>query len=469
MSSASQAEVSEIDASARWPLVLLLASALLWLLVSGALALVNYVQTFSPAFLAGCPAFSYGRTHAMQETAFIYGWVADAGFALALWLLGRLGGFRLRSLNWVVVGTVFWNLGVSGSLIGILVGEGTAQPYLHMPRVLLPFMLVAFAAIVTPAILALFGRSRPSAFIGQWYAAAALFLFPWLLSAALITLGWAEPRGVVQAVADNWFVQGTWSYWIAPLALAAAYYLVPKITGRVIPHYDFTTLGFWVLIVLGGWSGARHLAGGPVPAWIASLAIVATVVMLFHYLVVALNLSGAFGKGSTVLKFVAAGVACYLLVGVADAVTSLRDVAVFTQFTWIDQAVNQLALTGAFSLIAFGAIYFLVPRILNRAWPSTPLIRAHFAAALLGTLGLVLGLASAGYVQGHDLANPATSFADIATHTHVWLEIAAASQVLLLVGNALLAFHFLRALLAKPAKAEDGLFRAAPTMEASVS
>jgi len=469
MSTAPQAEVSEIDASARWPLSLLLASALLWLLVSGALALANLAQTLSPGLLAECAALSYGRMHALQESALVYGWIANAGFAVALWILGRLGGSPLRSLNWVVVGTLFWNFAVTLGLIGIMFGQGTSIPFLHLPRYVQPLLLVAFAAIATPGVLAWIGRSRPTTFAAQWYAVAALFLFPWLFSAAQVMLLWAPVRGVLQAVAAGWFAQGAWTLWIAPLSLAAAYYLVPKITGRVIPSYDFSALSFWTLLVVGGWTGGRHLVGGPVPVWVPSMAIVSCVLLTFHYIVTALNLRGAFGQCSTALKFVAFGLAAYVIGGFTDAITATRSIAQVTQFTWFSQAQTQLALTGAFSMIVFGAIYFLVPRLANRPWPSTPLIRAHYAAAVLGTLGLVLSLAVAGIVEGRELGDAAIPFADIAAHTRVWLEIAAASQALLLVGNAVLAFHFARLLAARPVVTATSLFRPPPTMEASVS
>ena len=467
-SPASHAEISEIDALARWPLVLLLASALLWLLVTGALALVQYAQLLSPGFLAECPALSYGRVDMLLQSTLVYGWVANAGFAAGLWILGRLAGAPLRSLNWTVVGWLFWNLTTAIGLGCIIFGQGTSIPYLHFPRFLYPAMAAAFGAIAVPGVLAWTGRTQRPVFAAQGYAVAALFLFVWLFSAAQVMLLWAPARGVIQAVIGEWFVQGTWSFWIAPLTLAAAYYLVPKITGRVLSGYNFASLGFWALIVVGPWTGARHLAGGPVPAWIPSLAIVATVLLTFHYIVVALNLHGAFRRGGTALKFVAYGVAAYILGGFVDAATALRDVAQTVEFTWFTQAQGQLALLGAFSMTIFGAIYFLVPRLTNHPWPSTPLIRAHFAAAFIGTTGIVLGLAAAGIVQGHDLANAAVSFADIAAHTRVWLEIAAASQAVLLVGNAVLAFHFARLLALRPATPATSLLHPAPTMEASV-
>jgi cytochrome c oxidase cbb3-type subunit 1 len=465
---AATAEVTEIDATARCPLLLLLASALLWLVVSGVLALVNLVQLHTPGFLADCAALTYGRAQAMQETVFIYGWAANAGLAVALWILARLGGHPLRSINWIMAGTAFWNLAIVLGLVGIAAGDGASHAWLHLPRYVLPLMLVAYGAIAMAGVLAWTGRRGQMTFAAQWYAVAALFLFPWLFSIAQVMLVFVPERGVLQALVAGWFVQGAWTLWLAPLGLAAAYYLVPKITGKIIPSYDFASLSFWTLLFVGAWTGGRHLIGGPVPAWVATIAVVSCALLLFHYIVVAVNLRAAFEGGSTVLKFVAFGLACYVLGGVVDAATAMRSVAALTQFTYFSAAQAQLALTGGFSMMIFGAIYFLGPRLTGRAWPSLALIRAHYLAAVIGTVSLVVALLGAGWIQGHDLHDPAVTFAVIAAHVRPWLLLATAAQAVLLFGNFLLAVHlvWLGAARAVPA---TGLFRPAPAMEAHVS
>ena len=468
-STASTAEVTEIDASARCSLLLLLAFAFIWLLVSGVLALVNLVQLHTPAFLADCALLTFGRTQAMQESAFIYGWAANSGLAVTLWILGRLGGSPLRSLNWVNAGAVFWNLAVALGLVGIATGDATSRAWLHLPHYVQPLMLVAYGAMAVTGVLAWTGRRHKMTFASQWYAFAALFLFPWIFSAAQMMLAFMPARGVLQAVVAGWFVQGAWTLWLAPLALAGAYYLVPKISGRVIPSYDLARLGFWVLLFVGAWTGGRHLIGGPVPAWVPTIAVVACTLLLIHYIVVAINLRSAFCGGSTVLKFVAFGLAAYLLGGLVDAATAMRSVAMITQFTYFSAAQSQLALSGAFSMIIFGAIYFLVPRITGRAWPSVALIRAHYAAAVIGTAGLVVTLAGAGWIQGHDLNDAAIPFATIAAHTRPWLLAATAAQAVLLLGNLLLAAHFVRLLAARPAISATSIFLQPPAMEAPAS
>jgi cytochrome c oxidase cbb3-type subunit 1 len=134
---------------------------------------------------------TYGRAAAMQESAFIYGWAANAGLAVVLWILGRLGGFPLRSLNWVTFGTAFWNFALLVGIVGIALGDGTSHAWMHLPKYVLPLMLVAHGAISVAGVLAWTGRRQETTFAAQWYAIAALFLMPWLFSAAQMMLVFA--------------------------------------------------------------------------------------------------------------------------------------------------------------------------------------------------------------------------------------------------------------------------------------
>jgi cytochrome c oxidase cbb3-type subunit 1 len=438
------AELTAVECTSRCPLLLLIGSGLIWLLLSGALGLLAALQLHAPAVLASCSYLTYGHTQAMAETAFVYGWIGNLGLAMGLWVLRQLSAEPLRAVGWTMVGTVFWNLAILGGLVGIATGEATAIPFLQMPGAVQPLMLVAYGAIGVTGVLAWADRRREMMFAAQWYAVAALFLFPWLFSAAQVMLVWAPVRGTLQAVVGGWFAQGLWTLWMAPLALAGAYYVVPRASGKLLPGYDSAALGFWSLLFLGGWTGGRHLIGGPVPAWISTIAIVTSVMLIFHYIVVFLNLRVAYGTGGTALKFIGFGLAAYVAGGFLDALTSMRAVAEVTQFTYVGAAQHQLAMYGGVSAMLFGTLYFALPRITGYAWASSGLIRGHWALTVVGILLLVAALAGAGWVQGTDLINAAVSFSDIAAHTRPWLEAATAAQALLLLGNLLLTVNFLQ-------------------------
>src|SRR5580704_11854244 len=227
-----QPEVSEIDTSARCPLLVLIGSAILWLVFGGVLALIASIQLHTPHFLNQWAGLTYGRIQAAQETAFIYGWAINAGLGVALWLLSRLGGVPLRAAGLATIGTVFWNLALTVGVLGILAGDMTGFAFFQLPAYVQPIMLVAYAAVAVAGVLAWTGRRNAFTFATQWYAVAALFVFPWVFSVAQVTLLFAPVHGTLQAVVAAWFGQNLGALVLAPFALAAAYYLLPKISGH---------------------------------------------------------------------------------------------------------------------------------------------------------------------------------------------------------------------------------------------
>jgi cytochrome c oxidase cbb3-type subunit 1 len=437
-----KAEVTATDSSSRNPLLLLLLSGFLWLVAASALALVASIQLHTPSFLAGCPFLTYGRMGPMAETAFVYGWMANAGLALTLWTLGRLAGEPLRAQNWAVGGALFWNLGVTGALVGIACGDNTGFALLGLPKYVQFVMFASYAAIAVSGLLAWSGRLRAVSYASQWYAAAALFLFPWILSIAHVMLFSVPARGVLQPIIAGWYAQSAWTLWLAPLAISAAYYVVPKVTGKVLPSYEFASLGFWCLVFVGGLTGGRHLVGGPVPAWIPSIAVVSCALLLFHVLVVLLNLRGAFSGRGVALKFIAFGLLAYALGAVTDTVTSFHAVAEHTQFTLFDAAQEQLALYAAASTILLGSIYYALPRITGKAWLSVGLIRAHLVLTIGGIVLLIGSLCIASVAQSQAMLDAKVPYAEISKITQPWLLPIVVAQGVLLLASIAVTVNF---------------------------
>ncbi len=464
-----KSEYSSTDSASRWPLLVLLISGACWLVVSGALALIASIQLHTPSFMAVCPVFTYGRTVELAETSFVYGWLANAGLGLATWVLGRLSGEPLRAQNWAIAGAVFWNLAVAGALVGVALGDATGFALLGLPGYVQLILFFSYGAIAVPGLLAWAGRLRSVSFASHWYAAAALFLFPWFLSVAHVMLFSAPVRGVLQPIVAGWYAQCVWTLWLAPLALSVAYYVVPKVTGKVLPSYEFASLGFWCLVVVGGLTGGRHLVGGPVPAWIASIAVVSCALLFFHTFVVFLNLRGAFSGGGIAVKFIAFGLAAYVLGALVDAITSFHSVALYTQFTYFDEAQRQLALYGAASSMLFGGIYFALPRITGKAWLNANLVRAHLVLVIVGLVLLIGSYCTAASAQSHGTLAPSISFATITEQTRLSLVVATAAQGLLLLGNIAFLANFYGTACEILNISAPAWFKPAPAMETPAS
>ena len=107
--------------------------------------------------------------------------------------------------------------------------------------------------------------------------------------------------------------------------LAAAYYFIPKVLGKPIHSYYLSVLGFWSLAIFYNWAGVHHLIGGPVPAWVISAGIAASVMMVVPVAVTAINhhltMVGNFGalRDSPTLRFVVFGAVNYTLVSLTGS------------------------------------------------------------------------------------------------------------------------------------------------------
>jgi cytochrome c oxidase cbb3-type subunit I len=452
-----RAETAAIDASARLPVLFLLGSAVVWLLVGSALALISSWKLVSPGFLDDCAWLTYGRVHPAQSNAFIYGWAVNASLALTLWLMARLSRAVLQGGVLLTVAAFFWNAGVALGLGGILVGDSTSFEWLEMPAYATPLLFFAYAMIAAWAFATFRNGRAKHLYVSQWYLFAALFWFPWFFSVAQILLFFAPVRGTLQSLVNAWYVHNVYGLWLTPVALAASYYFLPKLLGKPIHTYYLASFGFWWLAIFSSFAGASALIGGPVPAWVQGTGTAAMLMLLVPAFVVAINqfgtLSGSWGqaRADASLRFIAFGLLAFIVSLLGQIAFSLRSVAELTQFTYAVTAIQQLGVYGFFSMTAFGAIYYVLPRVTGRTWPSPLLANVHFGASVVGILVVVVALLIAGFTQGAQMNDASVEFLAIVSGTKPFLVAATMGGLLLLVAHV--AFALGVASFLKPAPA----------------
>lgn len=445
----ARSEQQEIDASAKWPVIVFLGSALAWLIGGGVLQLIASIQLHTPSFLAGCEWFAHGRVAQAASNAFVYGWGFNAAFAVALWLMARLSSAALRSGGWLLVAAKFWNVGVTLGVLGILAGHSTSYQLLEMPRYVNLLLLGAYLLIGVWVITTFSVRNTENVYASQWWLFAAVLAFPCLYLAALRMIVEVPVHGTVQAVAEAWYVNGVYQLWFAPIALAIAYYFLPKLTGTPIRNYYLAAIGFWWVFACSAFAGGSRLIGGPVPSWVATLGTTASLILPAGLLILAVNLLGTIFsrlgalKGSPALRFVFLGILGYFAASILTFVLSLRGFAVQAQFTLLPELRDWLILYGCFSTSVFGAAYFFLPRLTGKVWRSNTLVGIHYIATLAGILAAVLALGLGGWQQGAMLNDATVAFADITKALAPWLTLRSISLMLLLVGHVAFLINFI--------------------------
>jgi cytochrome c oxidase cbb3-type subunit 1 len=445
-----------IDASCRLPLVVLFLSAAVWLLTASGFGLIASIKFHAPGFLADSAWLTYGRVRPAGVNAMLYGFCLPAGLGVALWMLARLGRTTLAAPWLIIVGALCWNLGVAVGVLGILGGGSTGFENLEMPAYAAALVFLGYLMMVFWGVVTFHRRRERQLYVSQWLLFAALFWFPWIYSTANLVLQGFRARGMAQAVIAWWYSDNLLLVWLGLVGLAAIFYFVPKLTSRELHSRYLALMAFWMLILFGSWGGIP--ASAPVPAWMPTLSVVTTVLGLITVIAVFLNMRLTLeGKcllfmGNPSLKFIGFGLVSFIVGGLASTVTALPAVNQVTQFTWFTIGKGLLNFYGFFAMVIFGAIYYIMPRLIGQEFPFPKLIRAHFWTAALGVLFFVVPLAAGGIVQGLKLQHADIAFTDISKDTLSFLRASTMGDLLMALGHVMflanlggLVFQFYRA------------------------
>lgn len=425
-----------------------LGSGLIWLVIGSALQIAASIQTHSPAFLTDCAWFTHGRLAPAAQNALVYGWGFNAAFAVGLWLMARLSLASLRHGGWLLVAGKFWNVGVLLGVGGIMAGGSTSYELLEFPRYVVLLLLAAYALIAVWIVTTFSLRNTENVYASQWYLVAAAFFFPWLYSIAQVMLLKAPAPGTLQAIVNAWYVSGLHLLWFLPFGLAIAYYFLPKLLGRPINLYYTAPLGYWWLLAVGVLFAGTRLVNAPVPVWVPTLGIACALLLPLPLTVISLNLLGTIGRdagrmlASPTLAFIGLSSVSFLVWGGLAILTSVRGVAATFQFTIGSAGLDWLVVYGCFSTAAFGAAYFIVPRLTGREWVSPALVKGHFWAAALGLGLFVAASVVGGFRQGALLNDPTVAFGDVTTALAPWLAARTVALMLLAVGHLAFALNF---------------------------
>ena len=447
-SDVEQVERALIDASTRVPVLMFYASAIVWLLIGTLMAAFVSFKLHSPDLFSQVGFLSWGRMRPAHMNVMIYGWASMAGMGTAIWIMARLCRTTLRHPLLLVAGGGFWNLGVILGVGGILLGESSGYQWLEFPSYAALVLFVAYTLIISWAVLMFRFRHGEQIYITQWYLIGAFLWFPWLYAAANLMLYVVPVQGVMQAVVGWWYGNNLMFLWLGAIGLGVAYYMIPKVIGRPVYSYHLATIGFWTYALFSSWTGMQRLVDGPFPAWMITAGIAATILTIIPVATVGLNhhmtMQGYFPllRYSPTLRFTVFGAMSYTVFSVLGVLISLRSVARYLHFTEASIAYTHMGLYAFFTMIIFGSMYYIVPRLVGREWRYASLIKLHFWGSAYGIGLMTLMLLWGGISQGNSMDNASLPFSESVQTILPYLVGRSLSGILLTVAHFIFAFHF---------------------------
>jgi cytochrome c oxidase cbb3-type subunit I/II len=324
----------------------------------------------------------------------LWGWQAIIVSAALTFPFGITQGKEYAELEWPIdlAIAVVW-LGFFGvNFFGTLAVRRERHMY-----VALWFYI---ATIVTVTILHVFNNlSLPLAAVelfktGRWPHGEE-----WMKS-------WPVYAGVQDAFMQWWYGHNAVAFFLTTPFLGLMYYFMPKAAERPVYSYRLSIVHFWSLVFIYIWAGPHHLHYTALPNWASSLGMVFSVMLWMPSWGGMINglmtLRGAWHKVTSdpILKFFVVGVTFYGMSTFEGPMLSVKTVNALSHYTdWTIAHVHGGAL-GWNGFLAFGMIYWMLPRLFQAPLWSKKMMNAHFWVATIGILLYVLAIYTAGITQG---------------------------------------------------------------------
>jgi len=389
---------------------------------------------------------TFGRVRTMHLTAVLYGWITNAALGLIVWLLPRLLRTRLMGAPWVMLGGALINIAIASAVGAIGAGWSDGMEYLEMPWQIGLFIVAGFVCIIGPVLYTLVNRKVESLYVSVWYLVAALL---WITLLFLVAKLPGVHTGVQQATTNWWYGHNVLGLWFTPISVGAIYYFLPKIIGRPVRSYNLSILGFWTLAFFYGQVGGHHLIGGPIPGWLSTLSIVQSMMMIIPVAAFTINMAGTMWgrmhlvRHSPTLRFMMFGGLMYMLSSMQGSLEALRSVNQVAHFTHFTVAHAHLGAYAFVTMVLFGAIYFMLPRVLRWEWPYPRLISLQFWLAAVGIGIYFVGLTIGGWLQGLAMLDASRPFMESVALTIPYLQWRSVGGALMVLSHLVFAGHFL--------------------------
>ena len=352
-----------------------------------------------PNVTDGISWLSFGRLRPLHTNAVIFAFVGNAMFAGIYYSLQRLLKARMFSDFLSNLNFWGWQLIIVAAAVSLPLGYSTSKEYAELEwpiDIAIALIWVAFGINMIGTILK---RRERHLYVAIWFyiatfvTVAVLHIFNSLALPVSGMKSYSVYAGVQDALVQWWYGHNAVAFFLTTPFLGLMYYFVPKVANRPVYSYRLSIVHFWSLIFLYIWAGPHHLLYSALPTWAQNLGVVFSIMLIAPswggMINGLLTLRGVWDKVRVdpVLKFFVVAITGYGMATFEGPMLSLKNVNAIAHFTdWIIAHVHVGALAWN-GFMAFGIIYWLIPRMSKTTLFSTKLANFHF---WIGTLGIIL-------------------------------------------------------------------------------
>ncbi|TQD38689.1 cytochrome-c oxidase, cbb3-type subunit I [Haloflavibacter putidus] len=386
-------------------------ATIFWGIVGMSVGLLLAFMFIFPNITDGISWLSFGRLRPLHTNAVIFAFVGNAIFAGVYYSLQRLLKARMASDALSNINFWGWQLIIVAAAITLPLGYTTTKEYAELEWPIDIAIAVVWVVFGWNMIATILKRRQRHLYVAIWFylatfvTVAVLHIFNSLALPVNLLKSYSAYAGVQDALVQWWYGHNAVAFFLTTPFLGLMYYFVPKAANRPVYSYRLSIVHFWSLIFIYIWAGPHHLLYSSLPEWAQNLGVAFSVMLIAPswggMINGLLTLRGAWDKVRTdpVLKFFVVAITGYGMATFEGPMLSLKNINAIAHFSdWIIAHVHVGALAWN-GFLAFGMIYWLVPRLVKKDLYSIKLANVHFWVGTLGVIMYALPLYVAGFTQ----------------------------------------------------------------------
>lgn len=374
-------------------------ATVIWGIVGMLVGLWVAIQFYAPTTTLNYAGTTFGRLRPIHTNAIIFAFVGNCMFAGIYYSLQRLCKARMFSDLLSKIHFWGWQLIIVAAALTLFFGFTTGKEYAELEwpiDIAITLVWVVFGINMFGTIL----KRRESHlyvaiwfYIATWVTVAMLHIVNSFEMPVSLFKSYSWYAGVQDALVQWWYGHNAVAFFLTTPILGLMYYFMPKAANRPVYSYRLSIIHFWALIFIYIWAGPHHLLYTALPDWAQSLGTVFSIMLILPSWGGMLNglftLRGAWDKvrEEPVLKFFVVAVTCYGMSTFEGPMMSLKNVNAISHFTDWTIAHVHIGGLGWNGFIAFGMLYFIIPKMFDTPLYSKKLATNHF---WLGTIGIIL-------------------------------------------------------------------------------
>ena len=361
-------------------------SSALWFALGTLEGFTAATQLVIPDLYGGIAGLVFSRVRPMHTTTMIFGFAGSALLGCAHYILPAVLRTSLWSEKLGKISLWIWNLSILTGIVALDLGYSQGREYAEWIWPANVGILLSMALMFVNLLQTAANRQEKLMYVSSlvYICGPGIYLVYLLFRSRSFNFKGAI-TGLPDAILAWFYGHGIVGLFLTPLAIAIAYYVIPRVARSPVYSHSLSLVGFWTILVIYTHIGAHHILQAPIPVWLKTMAVSGSIAMIIPVFTVLVNLwltmRGRLGLIHADIggRFIMAGLVWYILTCTQGSIQALPVVQRVTHLNnWVI-AHSHIGVFGFSGMIALGGLYYILPRITGK----TSLQRASGRCSIL--------------------------------------------------------------------------------------